>query len=99
MVFTGAFSGPPGGAGVIQCEMLAQTCCVLMGEAMKGRIPLFAGMDGVRFKGMVCPGDTLEFVCALEKLKGPFFFAKGKGFVGQRLCVEGSFTFALMEDR
>ena len=31
--------------GVIQCEMMAQTCCVLLVEAVKGHTPLYTGLD------------------------------------------------------
>ncbi|MDP4109200.1 MAG: 3-hydroxyacyl-ACP dehydratase FabZ family protein [Bacillota bacterium] len=93
----GHFPGKPVVPGVIQCEMLAQTCCVLMAENMKGKTPLFTGIDKARFRGMVLPGDTMEFVCSLNKAKPPFYFAKGEGYVGGKLCVSGEFSFALIE--
>lgn len=52
----GHFPGNPVVPGVIQCEMMAQTCCVLLVEAVKGHTPLYTGLDKVRFKGQVKPG-------------------------------------------
>lgn len=91
----GHFPGNPVVPGVIQCEMMAQTCCVLVGET--GKTPLFSGIERVRFKNPVHPGDTLEFICSLEKVKGPFYFAKGQGSVSGKLCVTGEFSFALVD--
>ncbi len=91
----GHFPGNPVVPGVIQCEMMAQTCCVLVGD--HGKTPLFSGIERVRFKKPVHPGDTLEFECRLEKVKGPFYFAKGQGSVDGNLCVAGEFSFALVD--
>ena len=92
----GHFPGKPVVPGVIQCEMLAQTCCILMAGKIKGNTPLFTGLDKVRFRGMVLPGNTIEFVCSIVKCKEPFYFAEGAGYVGGKLCVSGEFSFALI---
>lgn len=93
----GHFPGKPVVPGVIQCEMLAQTCCVLLSENVKGNTPLFTGIDKVRFRRMVLPGDTMEFSCRIQKSKPPFYFAEGTGNVNGRLCVSGEFSFALVK--
>jgi len=93
----GHFPGSPVVPGVIQCEMMAQACIVLLGNKAAGKTPLFAGIDRVRFKNQVRPGDTLEFVCSLTKVKEPFYFASGKGSCGGKQCVGGDFSFALIE--
>ena len=94
----GHFPGNPVVPGVILCEMMAQSACALLAElAGKGATPYFTGIDKVRFKNMVKPGDELEFSCTLSAQKGPFYFIKGKGTVGNKVCIIGEFSFAVMQ--
>ena len=91
----GHFPGHPIVPGVVQCEMVAQTCCVLLADSVKGHLPLFAGLDKVRFKHPLKPGDTLEITCSLVKSHPPFYFAKGKGYVNGKLAVSAELSFAI----
>ena len=45
----------------------------------------------------VVPGDTFESSCEITRVKKPFYFATGKGYVGDKLCVTAEFSFALIE--
>ncbi|MCI1982252.1 MAG: 3-hydroxyacyl-ACP dehydratase FabZ [Oscillospiraceae bacterium] len=94
----GHFPGRPIVPGVVQCEMIAQTCCVLLADQVKGKLPLFAGLDRVRFKNKVLPGDTLVMECSLVKSRPPFYFAKGKGSVNGKLAVTAELSFALIPE-
>ena len=96
----GHFPGAPVVPGVIQCEILAQSVCVLLQDAMdEGKMPLYTGLNNVRFKSPVLPGDTFETRCRLTRSKKPFYFAEGEGYVGDRLCVKAEFSFAVTERR
>lgn len=92
----GHFPGNPVVPGVMQCEMAGQTCCVLFAEGMKGKTPYFTGINKVKFRKPVKPGDKIEFVCRLIGRTGAFSFVEGKAFVDGKLCMSGEFSFALV---
>lgn len=93
----GHFPGNPIVPGVILCEILAQSTCVLLADdAGGGNITtLFTGLEKVRFKNPVKPGDVFETKCEITKHKGAFYWAKGSGFVDGKLCVSAEFSFAV----
>lgn len=93
----GHFPNNPVVPGVIQCEMLAQSACVLLAGEAQGKLPLFTGLDKVKFRGQVKPGDTLETECEITRRRGAFYFAKGTGRVNGKLCVSAEFSFALVD--
>jgi len=94
----GHFPGNPVVPGVILCEILAQSTCVLLaGGATEGATPYFTGIDSAKFKTPVKPGDTIETECVITKSRPPFFFAQGQGTVGGKLCVKAEFSFALVK--
>ncbi|HPZ59678.1 MAG TPA: 3-hydroxyacyl-ACP dehydratase FabZ [Bacillota bacterium] len=92
----GHFPGNPVVPGVILCEMMAQTCAVLFSQDVKDKNPYYTSLDKVRFRNPVKPGDRVTFECEIIKAKPPFVFAKGKGFVEGKLCIQGEFSFALI---
>jgi 3-hydroxyacyl-[acyl-carrier-protein] dehydratase len=94
--FPGHFPGEPIMPGVIMVEALAQTgaVAVLAEEENRGKLALFAGIDGVRFKRLVRPGDELTLTCEVEKVRGPIGRGRGTARVGDELAVRGTLTFA-----
>ena len=94
--FPGHFPGRPIMPGVIMVEALAQTgaVAVLAEEENRGKLALFAGIDGVRFKRIVEPGDELVLTCELETVRGPIGRGKATARVGDELAVRGTLTFA-----
>ncbi len=84
--------------GVILCEILAQTSCVLMTDALTAdKLAVYAGLNNVKFRAQVKPGDTLCTRCRIKKARAPFYFAEGEGYVGDKLCVSAEMTFAVTD--
>lgn len=94
----GHFPDYPVVPGVILCEILAQSVCVCLGgEEIGNKKTLFTGLNNVKFKNVVRPGDTFETECEIVRVKEPFYFANGKGTVNGKLCVSAEFSFAIVE--
>lgn len=92
----GHFPGEPIVPGVILCEIMAQSTCVLLnGKIESGSLPVFTGLNKVKFRNPVKPGDVFETECKITKDRNPFYFAEGKGFVNGKLCVSAEFSFAV----
>lgn len=97
--FQGHFPGNPIVPGVILCEIMAQSAVVLISsEASKGALHLFTGLNNVKFKRSVRPGELFETKCVLTNTKPPFYFAQGMGYVNGELCVKAEFSFALKKE-
>ena len=95
--FDGHFPGNPVMPGVVQCEIVAQTSCMLFQEALKDKIALYAGIDKVRFRRMVRPGDTLELRSELIRQKLNLLVVRGEARVDGELCMSGELSFILTQ--
>jgi 3-hydroxyacyl-[acyl-carrier-protein] dehydratase len=97
--FTGHFPERPLMPGVLIVEALAQVggIVLLHLEQYHGRLALFAGIDGVRFRRQVQPGDQLVMTAELLKLRGGIARVKVSARVDQSIVTEGELMFALVE--
>ena len=93
----GHFPGNPVVPGVILCEIMAQTCCVLLAADEKGSTPYFTHLNKAKFHKMVKPGDTLRTECHIYKRRGNFRFVQGKAFVDDKVALQADFTFVLIK--
>lgn len=91
----GHFPGNPIVPGVIQCEMIAQTAVALLPDC-KGKTPLYTGLNNVKFKNPLLPGDTAVMTVELTARKGVFCFAKGRLEANGKLCTSAEFSFAII---
>lgn len=93
----GHFPGNPIMPGVKMVEALAQcgAVAVLAQPENRGKLALFAGIDDVRFKRIVRPGEVLDLVCEVEVVRGPIGKGKVRASVGGELAVRGTLTFAV----
>ena len=95
--FQGHYPEEPIMPGVLQIEALAQAgaVAILSMEKFKGKTPLFAGTNKVRFKNKVVPGDRLDLYCEIVKIKGPIGIGKGIASVDGKTVWEAEILFAI----
>ena len=95
--FVGHFPGKAVMPGVMILEALAQTGAIVMLTIEKnaGKLAYFGGMDKVKFKRQVVPGDILILDVEIIKSKGSFGVGSAKAFVEDQVAVEAIFTFAI----
>ena len=99
--FKGHFPQKPVQPGVLMLEMLAQTgavCGVSLPEN-RGRIAYFGGLDKVKFRNMVFPGDTLKLEVEIIRSRGSVGVGKGVATIlgSGKKAVSAELTFALGE--
>lgn len=97
--FQGHFPGYPVMPGVLIVEALAQVGAVaILGlEENRGKIAFFAGIDGVRFKRQVRPGDTLRLDVQLAKMRRGIGTGTATATVDGELAVRGELMFAVVD--
>ena len=94
----GHFPDNPIVPGVVLCEILAQSACVLMKDNItEEKLPVYTGLNNVKFRSPVRPGDKIETRCKIKRAKHPFYFAEGTVVVDGKLCVSAEFSFAITE--
>lgn len=92
----GHFPGNPIVPGVILCEMCAQSACILFSADMAGKTPVYTGINNVKFRQQVIPGDTIRFDCKISKQKAPFYWIEGTASVNGKKAMSGEFSFAIV---
>lgn len=98
--FTGHFPQRPIMPGVLMVEALAQTAGIAIATLpeYRGKLGLFAGIDGCRFKRMVQPGDTLRLEATVEKLRGIFGRLRCVASVDGDVAVEATISVIFPRD-
>jgi 3-hydroxyacyl-[acyl-carrier-protein] dehydratase len=93
----GHFPGNPVFPGVLQLEALAQTgaIAVLADDRYADKLPLFGGVEKVRFRRLVRPGDELAMDVELERLSARGGWGRGRATVEDALACEARLFFAL----
>lgn len=97
--FTGHFPAYAVMPGVLVTEAMAQLggVAVLTLPEMKGKLPMMAGLDELRFRGQVRPGDKLEMEVTIDRLRGTMGKGHGIAKVDGQVVAEGKILFAITE--
>lgn len=97
--FQGHFPGAPVMPGVLILESLAQTGGILAASSsegnLEGKLFLFTGLDHVKFRRQVIPGDRLDLECANMRMKLNLCKLEGRAYVDGKLACEALITAAL----
>lgn len=95
--FAGHFPQEPVMPGVLTVEALAQTgaVAILSLEENKGKTAYFGGMNNVKFKKKVVPGDRLRLECKIIKRKGPVGIGSAVATVDGKVAVSAELTFMI----
>ena len=78
------------------CEMMAQSCALLLGDELIDKRPLYTGIDKVRFKQQVRPGDTIVLRSTITERRQALVMAKAEATVDGKLCCRGNLSFMLV---
>ncbi len=99
--FCGHFPGNPVMPGVLQLEAMAQMSAGALAPlpAYKGKLFLYAGVDAVRFRRQVIPGDRFDMETEVIKRKGPLVKVHAKGSVNGQLAVEADLMFSVIDKK
>ena len=96
--FTGHFPGRPTLPGVLMCEAIAQVgaLAVLSDERYAGKLPLFGGLDGARFRRQVGPGDTLTLEVEMGRLSSRAGKGSGRALLNGEVATECDLMFVIV---
>ncbi len=96
--FAGHFPGRPIMPGVLICEAIIQAGGILAYHSPdginQGKTPMLTGLDRVRFRRQVVPGDQLRLEAEVARRRGPFWKMRGRALVEGRVVAELEFTVA-----
>ena len=97
--FQGHFPNKPVMPGVLLLEAMAQVggVSLLYPDENRGKIAYFAGMEGVKFRKPVVPGDQVRMEAEVTRLRGSVGKVRAEAFVKGQLVAEAEFMFALSD--
>ena len=97
--FPGHFPGRPTLPGVLMVEAIAQmgAVAVLTDDRYTGKLPLFGGLDGARFRRQVSPGDTLTIEAELGRMSARAGKGQGRAILNGQVACTAELMFVLVD--
>jgi 3-hydroxyacyl-[acyl-carrier-protein] dehydratase len=97
--FQGHFPGRPTLPGVLMCEAIAQVgaIAVLTDERFAGKLPLFGGLDGARFRKQVGPGDELTLEVTLGRMSARAGKGSGRALLDGAVACSCDLLFVVVD--
>ena len=97
--FAGHFPGRPTLPGVLMCEAIAQTgaLAIVSDPKFVGKLPLFGGLDGARFRRQVLPGDSLEISASIGRMSARAGKGTGIAKVNGEIACECELLFVVVD--
>ena len=97
--FEGHFPSRPTLPGVLMCEAIAQTgaLAIVSDPKFAGKLPLFGGLDGARFRRQVGPGDTLELSATISRMSARAGKGAGVASVNGEIACECELLFVVVD--
>ena len=98
--FNGHFPGHPIMPGVLILEAMAQVggVAMLYPEENRGKIAMFGGMENIKFKRPVVPGDQLVTKAHVVRVRVEFGLLHCDGYVDDQLVASADFKFAMKRE-
>ena len=90
----GHFPGNPIVPGVILCEIMAQSCGILLEDVLRDHLLLYRGLDEVKFRGTVRPGDRCEITARLSEQRNSLTRCEAALSVAGRRCCQAVISLA-----